>query len=607
MELQELEKFVFYKGVLGCSLNVVPKELLEQIPHANHLEIVEKDVCQAYPISINDSSYNNVKTYKIDELNNYEDYWIRPKSESWKKIVYNGRNLYSGNINSFVSLAMQHPEGIVRSTLKGKLPNFDSKSYSKFMKMLEEMNVMHKKLNEENQEIIVFNREIIENQQRCEPEPKRIPKTGETNGKSQKAKPRYAPKIDEVDDQMIEKAKEAINDHPNGMPLKSLKMFLNVSDGVVNGVAEKFRSMENYNVVKKPNSSTKIIYTGLMKLDYADKEAVESLVDMCKSLKIILISEQPRELRNLKAAMGINDEKLIEILDDSGFKIIEIRCKYINSDFLLFSSEVDEHDSSLLELFEKAKSKIARYFRLKVQRTFLANNSLVPLDNNYSPSLNERIAYFYKYIVQQMKKNKMFFYFTAESLMDMDFFTFIRLVPLRTEFHFVETMAAVTKENGKKGISRKTLETMSVNEYEDLNSRLLDIAKSYTVQDILSALPDECDAKKNLLNRIQVLEFDKILLSLVKYNIFEGFSDAKYIYFEEIEGIENYIDKILQTIKEDPADSNLHISYPHRREFYDQISELSPDEFCSKTRELIDSCSDGPKKEFFMKKLQLFE
>lgn len=94
----------------------------------------------------------------------------------------------------------------------------------------------------------------------------------------------------------------------------------------------------------------------------------------------------------------------------------------------------------------------------------------------------------------------------------------------------------------------------------------------------------------------------------MKYNIFESYSDLEYIYFEKIEGIEKYIDRILLEISNEVSDQQMpSIPYPARRQFFDQICGFSPDEFYSKTRELIENTFDGVYREFFMKKLQGFE
>ncbi|ELA41431.1 uncharacterized protein VICG_01536 [Vittaforma corneae ATCC 50505] len=111
-----------------------------------------------------------------------------------------------------------------------------------------------------------------------------------------------------------------------------------------------------------------------------------------------------------------------------------------------------------------------------------------------------------------------------------------------------------------------------------------------------------------LASRVKIYEFDRILQAFLKYNIFEGFNDGQmYLFFEHIEGIEKYIEKILSDISEESNEVSGHsISYPVRKKFYDLICDFSQDEFQSKTQTLIEQNFEGDAREFFLKKLQTF-
>lgn len=601
MSLSEVEKFVFHRGLLGCNLTEIPNNLLAQIPTAETLEIVHAKNSESIPQSINDPTYSSVEYFTLDQIQDLENYVIRPRAVSWKKVLFDGRNLHSGNIAMVCSLLLKHPEGLTRKELKSQIPNSE-KSISKWLRLLAETGTIFIKTNEEFQEFIYFNFDLFDNigkaREKIEPE-------ASSNLKRSKNISNIV-----VDQDMIEKAIDAVKDHPNGIPIKSLKMFLNANDQAMKVVIEKFKAMENYEVVENNGTPQKIQFSIPFKSEYANAETINFLVDMCKSFKIILLSEQPKELKKLKAAMGIDDLKLIEILEDNEFKTIEIRYKYMNSDFVLFSSDVEETNSFLIETFEKAKMKIGRYFKNKVQNTFFKNISLTAFDNNYSPCLEERIRYFYNFILNQMKKNNMYFVFTNEILLEMPFLTFVKAVPLRVEFQFIEIMIAVLKY--KKIFPKNrvlSLDQLSLDEYNTINNECLKYADRFTLGEILRILNDDNPLKKSLKSRINVVEFEKILLLLIKYNIFEGFFDLNYIYFESIDGIGNYIEKILSTIKDDSEEQSMtnFAPYPVRKELYNKISSFSPDEFYSKTKELLEDTSEMYNKEFFMKKLQGFE
>lgn len=593
MGLLDVEKFVFYKGILGCPLKEIPDNLMHEVGEADTLEIVGSDDLDSLYSLANGSS----NTYNVNDIDPEGNFTIKPKYEAWRKIVFNGRNIHSEKITTFCTLAIQHPEGLTKKFVKSRIPNSE-KSLSKWIKKLEEADVIYTELASNGVEVIKFNYNLIEKPREIE---------NATAMPAPKAKTKQSSELDIGE--MIEKSVEAIRDYPEGMPIRRLRAFLNASSNVLKAVIRKFRDMEGFKVIEKNNTPSKIMFTGAIKTEYIDVEMVKFLLDICRSLRIIVLSEQPKELGEMKFAMGIGDGKLMEILEDNNFKVIEIRHKYINSDFVVFSPDVEDNDEELITAVMWVKDKMARYFRAKIKGIFFNNIYLISLDNNYSPHLKERVMYFYRYVIEQMKNNTMFFFFSNETLLNMSFFSFVRCVSLRTEFHFIEIMVQVGRHLGfSEGITKKQLEALSPEEYDKINAECLEASKNYTLGQVLDMLEDGSETKASLLGRASVQEFQRILLSVVKHNIFKSYSDQEYIYFEKIEGIEKCIDRILTEINDEASDQqSSSVPYPARRWLFDQICEFLPDEFYSKTKELIENTFDGAYKEFFMRKLQNFE
>lgn len=619
MSLQELEKFIFYKGILGCRLDKVPDRLLAQIDDCTALEIVDKSAVKDYPYSINDFEFCYPETYNLEEINNFSEYVLRPKVDAWRELIFLGRPLHSGILAAFISIVVQNPDGVDKKFVKSAVVGSE-KNISKWLRNLTELNIISVENKKADEDIIYFNKDLIEGEsvnyvpnEESEKIAKLAAKKKDdkkknmaTLEKEKNQKQVKAPKTKLDIIKLMEQAISAIKDHQHGIPIKSLRVWLNINEEEMSALIEKFDSMKGFEVVRVANEPVKIVYKGTKENEMFNFEAVTFLVGMCKTYKIFLLSEQPKELKSFKNSVGISDENLLEIMERNGFKIIEIRYKYMNSDFVIFSSEINENDEELLSIIEKAKNKIARYFKVKVQNIFFRNSFYTIFDNNYSPFLKERVLLLYKFINEQIEKNNDFFTLNSESILEMNFYAFVKVIPLRAEFHFLEIISDIANlESARMG--KKYFEGLSSDEIERLNEKCLKIAKNHTLGEILNKLLDGTDCKNNLLSRINIIELDKILLSLVKYNIFEGFSDSKFIYFEAIDGIESYIDRIFQNIIDDGNEAIVYVPYGVRKNLYEKIGEFSPEEFYQKTKEIIEKTFEGSEKDFFMKKLQIFE
>lgn len=597
MGLLDVEKFVFYKGILGCPLREVPDNLIHEIYKADTLEIVNASDSLDVPHSLNSTSI--LETYNINDIDPKGDFAIRPKYEAWRRIVFNGKNIHSRNMATLCTLIIQHPEGVTKRFVKDNIPN-SGKSLSEWIRRLEDANAVYIDTISKDVELIRFNYDLIENQGDPKNKTARPPCKFRTRESLRKI---------QITDEMIETSMDAIRDYPDGIPIVRLQEFLNVSDAAIKGVIGRFRTIDDFKVIENNGTPSKILFNGIIKTEYIDAEMVRSLLDMCNLLRIIVLSEQPKELEEMKAEMGVDDEKLMEILEDNDFRIMEIRYNYVSPEFVVFSSEIDGADKDLVDTIAKVKSKMPGHFRAKVRATFFKNLHLASFDNNYSPHLRERVMHFYRYVVERMRST-MFFFFNNDTLLEMNFFAFVRSVPLKTEFYFIEIMAYIGFKSGRLSdkITKEKIETLTLEEYEKMNEEYLLIAKGYTLGEVLDMLEDGTENKVNLLDRVNIREFEGILLSTTECRIFESYTDLKYIYFKRIKVTEEHIDKVLMEICDEAPDQQaLNIPYPVRRDIFNQICEFSPDEFYSKTMDLIESVADSAYRESFTKKLQSFK
>ena len=114
---------------------------------------------------------------------------------------------------------------------------------------------------------------------------------------------------------------------------------------------------------------------------------------------------------------------------------------------------VDENSIELLSAFDKVKSKIVIYFKFKVQNIFMRNSFLTSFDNHFSAFLNERVLILYKYVTSIMNRFDGFFLFNKYIVLQMDFYLFVKIIPLRLEFQFLEICGLF--ENHELSVDRK--------------------------------------------------------------------------------------------------------------------------------------------------------
>lgn len=613
MELLEVEKYVALRGVLGCPLDELPSALINQITDSKILAIVSHEDNLKVPDSL---QHNIPETpfYKLAELSTFKGYDIRLFFERWRMLAFNNSKIHAGSIANFVSLLMNHPEGIKRRIVKLEVPNA-AKNIHKWIVQLKKEKLIRIEV-ENGEETFFYNYDTINNA-KIGAEPVSNIKTRQSiKVKNEEPEPEME-KI-EFSYELVNSASKVIKEHENGMPIKSIRTFFRLDPDVLNELIKSFDNMKEFEVIRYGESPTKIKYVGGTETSntYVENDVVNFLVDMCRTVKIILISELPKDIKKMKTSMRIEDDKFLDILEDNGFSILEIRSKYINPEFVVFFSDISENDPDLISTVNKAKAKVLKHFKIKVKFTFLKNMYLNSFDNNFLPSLKQRVYHLYKFIAQEIDKNNGYFCFNQQCILNMNFLSFIKCVPLRLDFQFIKIVLEIAKKNKKikNAIDLpeniENVEDISAESFDKLNNSCLSAVSSYTVKDILLMLKKDSEIYNGLFTRVNVLEFFRILQCFIKYNVFEGFisDNNDYLYYEQIEGIENYIEKIFNGIIDDSSEnSSYNAFYSDRKKLYDMICDFSQEEFYSKTFELIEENFTGESKDFFIKKLQTFK
>lgn len=600
--MSEVENFIINRGINGCPLLEIPTDLLAQINDSIALEIVKHENNTDFPTSL------IVKTppeqvFTLNQISsNFDGFDIRFTFEMWRRVIFRTQKFHSAPIIKFIQILFENPEGVTKEQAELLLGNSKKR-------VPEWSEGLHKaKILDINNGIIKYKFDWVNGSTELPDDLFTSPSYCVT--KQSAIDLGFLPNNSISKKRMVDAEKE-IKGHDKGVELRVLKKKLNLNVKEVNGLVDELKSRDNY-VVGKDHSVTKVSYLGELGNSYIDPTMINYLIDMCTATKIFMLSDLPKDLKKLKNTMNLEEVQFISILEDYQFNIIEIRSKYINSEFVVFASFVEGDDADLLLAFEKAKSKISRNFYIKVKTTFLKNIYLNSFDNNYSPFLKERVKIFYKFILSEMKNNQNYFCLNSETLLNMSFSSFVKCVPFRSDFQFFKIAFDASKRLKKLEnsflIKNRKFDDITAGEYEELNCDLLDKMSHYTVLDILKTYKKGTEGYKNLISKVNVYEFDRIIHSLVKYNIFEGFSTDKYFYLEQIEGIENYIEKVLFEITEESCENaNVNISYPARKHFFDQIIGFSQDEFYQKTVQLVEASFEGDVKEFFLKKVRNFK
>ena len=631
MRLSELENFVIHKGIMGCPLDTVPVHILNQFNDSKALEIVKHDPKCDFPASFLEKTPDS-DVFQLQQLKSYKDYDIRFKFEMWRRVVFKGLKLHSNGMSRLIHFLIQNPEGASRNEIYQNL-TYHMKRMNEWTDRLTENNIVRVK-----NDFYTFNFDWIDGE--CElpddlftsaaycitfkqahdlglleeiperikkPEDKKATKTKEMSilNKMQLSRILSPEKLNKIED--------VIKEYDHGVELHVLRKKLKMNRTETNDLVNNLKKRKNFQVIGSGKNSDMISYLGEMNSVYYDAEEINFLIDICRTARVFILSELPNEISKMKNAMNLDDQAFIPMLEDQGFTIIEIRSIYVNPQFVVFSNSVESDDPLLLEVFEKAKNNVSNIFKSKIEMTFLRNAYMSALDNNFSSSFQERVDLFYKFILSQIKINNGYFYLNNSSLLKMKFSTFVQCVPLRSEFQFL----SIARDAAKRYKSLKStldkikdyeFENLDTDQFEEINSELLEKMKKYTVSDILKCFKEHSDEYNDILSRIDVHEFYRIILSLVQFNIFDGFRNDRYYYLEKIKGTEKHIESLFAEIPDESAESNApFVSFPNRKFLFDQILNFSQEEFVEKTRNVIESNFVDQAKDFFLKKLSNFK
>ncbi|ELA41430.1 uncharacterized protein VICG_01535 [Vittaforma corneae ATCC 50505] len=455
MELLGVEKFVALRGVLGCPLIDVPSEFFSEIDDSEILEIVAHDDNLTIPNSL---LYHLPKseTYSLKELKNYKEYDIRLNFEAWRVLAFNNSRLHAGRLAQCVSILMTNPDGVTRKTMKSLISNSE-KNIHKWIQQLVKEKVIYIENNHGN-EILKFNFDIIERIKKFPDDVftrneasalNSVQQTTHSNNNETVAiatKKNGSPKLANG---VIQQAEKTIKERGNVIPVKDLQASLMLESDTMELLVDELAGRLDYQIHQLNSKPNIIEYIGEMNTRFVKNDMIDFLIDMCRASRIFLMSELPKDIKKMKVSLQLDDERFLDILEDNNFSIIEIRSKYISSEFVMFSDTVSDTDFELINMIEKAKAKVVKYFRTKVKYTFLKNVYLNAFDNNYLPYLKERVLYFYRYITSQMEYNDYYFHLSQNHLLNMNFITFIKCVPLRLEFQFIKIVTEIAKKNRK--------------------------------------------------------------------------------------------------------------------------------------------------------------
>lgn len=633
MRLSEIENFVFKKGILGCPLEEVPEDLLDQIKESHALEIVNHSANLTFPTSLTEKTPDS-EVHQLDDLETFKDKDLRFKFEMWRRLIFKGEKFHSIAMAMFVQMMLDKPEGVTKAEVYEKFSSRNNR-IKEWIDRLKKCDAITVK-----DDVYIYNIELVDGTIDLPDDlftspaycitfkqafdlglidkiPRvNIPKNLKDKDELPIQNKRGLVKMNLsqlLSPERMQQIQKVIKEYPHGIELGILKKRLRMTKVELNHLVDVIGKDKNFLVTNNGKNPDKISYLGEMNCSFVDSQMVNFLVDICLSAKYFILSELPKDVKKMKTSMNVSEEDFITMLEDNNFSIIEIRSKFVNPEFVAFAPSIESDDQKLIALFDKAKEKLSLHFKTKVKFVFLKNIYMNSFDNNYSPSFKERVNLFYHFIVSQMNINDGYFYLNNFTLLNMKFSTLVRCIPFRSDFQFLKMAQDASRSlkplrNSFQNFKDKKFDELTSEEFETINRELISIFENYTVADILKAFKLESEEYKTLYSRIDIHEFYRIILALVKYNIFEGFQSKDYYFFEGIKGIEKYVQKILTDIPDDSAEeAMIIIPYPVRKLFYDQISEFPEEEFYERAKSVIETNYKGEVAEFFMKKLNDFK
>lgn len=363
----------------------------------------------------------------------------------------------------------------------------------------------------------------------------------------------------------------------------------------------------------------------------------EIIIKTFEKEKVVLLSEQIDRIIQIKpSAFTGGIAKFLAFLENMGFFVVEITSKFISAEYIIFKDKESTENMLLYEhLLEKAKLKIGEAFKNKLKQTFYKNTFFSYFDNGYISALKVRVRTFYNYILRNIGENVLKdgkgFVFDQNALMKMEMNVFLTLIPLKYENLVPELVNSIIdnyKNNSNdeniamdnavmdsldnivdnSNIIKDYLKNDELVSFDDVYSICSKLFNVLTVGDVMKYIGNESQAEIYFKSKVTIKEFEKIFRAIVKFNIFESFENEDYIYFELIEGVEDYLEHIFDKITNDAADvPSTQIPHSLRKDIFDKLLELSQEDFIIKAKEIVtNDIKDIPVKKYYLRKLSSF-
>lgn len=316
-----------------------------------------------------------------------------------------------------------------------------------------------------------------------------------------------------------------------------------------------------------------------------------ALLKYVRDRGVVLLSECKSEIEKIcPGVFAAGESRFLDFFEENDFEIMEIRSKYISAEFIIADSNVPKECEAFTAAVGRAEQKIARLFYETIRSAFLVGKNFAVIDNGYAFELRERVRLFYDYVREQMRENDSRFLFDRRALGRMSFSVFVACVPLRYENLLAEAMICVAERRGPipgfdPSAARARLRDNSTDGPGIVHEQAKEAAQHVKLADVLECADCTQLWAQFLRSKARIGEFGVIFNAIVRYNVFEVFEKEGYVYFAVIDDIDDYIEKVLPEITGDPYSRvGACISYALRKNYFEEISKLSQEEFYKKAR-----------------------
>ncbi|KAI4291429.1 hypothetical protein PAPHI01_0703 [Pancytospora philotis] len=331
--------------------------------------------------------------------------------------------------------------------------------------------------------------------------------------------------------------------------------------------------------------------------------------------KIIVLSDARGDLQRISPlAFRKGAAALFGFFEASGFNTVELRSRYVPSQFLVAHPCVTKKDPEFIAALRLAEARMAADFSRKIEKCFFKTPALLCYDNGFEPDIGRRVRILYDFLGGELRANGFQLLFDDETLHRMEFLSYCACVPLQREALLVEAALCYAAHCGASkadfdcAAAKAFLDGSGAVAAEMLLESCRALLRGATCGLILQCAGARTALAEYLKQSVAIAQLGLLLSVFVTCGIFELYSTSGLLFFRTVDGMDQKVGSVCDTI--DPGVEQTSwpplVPLADRKALFDKLHQLPQEAFSQRAKKVINTVHDQATRAYLLKRLAAF-